>query len=72
MNLLYRWGRISRMMVLGCTRCEKCLNETDKIYVINRFVWCEECFNNIILPQMCMTVKEYFKFVDHKESDDGC
>ena len=48
-------------MILKCARCEKQLEGNDVVHVINRFVWCEECFNYHILPQMTMSVDDYFK-----------
>ena len=46
---------------MKCNRCQKELKGNDVVCVVNRNCWCEECFNNYILPDIKMTVHEYFK-----------
>ena len=47
------------MREVQCGHCDKTIS--DVVYVINRNIWCSQCFEKCVLPQIKMSVKDYIE-----------
>jgi len=41
-----------------CYRCNRTIQQGN-VFCINQIVWCEECFNNHVLPEIKIPVEQF-------------
>lgn len=46
------------MREVKCYRCNRTI-QTGNVFCINQITWCEECFNNHVLPEIKIPVEQF-------------
>ena len=45
------------MVTVKCSRCNATIS--DYIYVVNKYGWCQKCFDEFVMPHIKVPIEEY-------------
>lgn len=57
------------MMQPICEHCETVI-ESD-VFVVNRYTWCQDCFNKYVLSEIQMSAEDYINSATTRINPDG-